>query len=1026
MAERSILFDLKLDATNLQKNSKEAQAELQRLTALKKDIIEQHGKESVEYAKLQNQIRTANKTLKDNASALEIQERLNEKQNLSLAEMREALKAGSIAYAGLTEEQRNSEEVGGELQRQNLALKTSINELQEAQGNHTGSVGDYEKATRNLKLRLEEQNATLIVQKTEYKENTKALEELEKQGKRNSDEFKKLSQSQESLKESINTTSTEIKELTEEQKRLADEQSKTSKGMADMTNAMGNVPGVVGQSTNAIKSMSASLKALLLNPVVLVITAIVGVLALLTKAFTRSEEGQNSMAKAMAVLDSIFESFMDLLTPIADILANAFIEPQKAIKDFGKLLVDSIMTRLQGLLELIPALGKSIMLLFSGDFAEAGKVAFDAVAKVTVGVEDATEKMGKMSEQMAKNAKLRAEASDLIAKAEKIERELIVERSMADRKRADLREKAEQKDKFTREERLAFLKEASKIDEDITAKEIENARLKLQAIRLINDASISDAEAKRKEAEALAVLNNLETQRLNNQKRLTSQMQGLIKEEKAERDALRKSQEALNNSLIDTILANEVRTNEIQLKIIEERYKALFRIAKNNTDELIELEKQKNTELLALDEEVKKDAIESLEEKLKRELEANKKSVKIQEQLKKAFELDKQKIELEFEAKKIDRENALIDREKEHNRNRLENERKATNDLALINAELNLKNAKGLENEQEMFKAFQDEKIRIIRENALREIELNNLVGVEADKVRAKALLDEANVKDAKFELKEEEVQEGLTAEQQKLQQQTTMALTSANQLSGAMFQVVQNRLTKELNAVTDRYDEEAVKLQKQLDEGLISETEYLTAKNNIDDKFRKDSAKIKQEQFKRQKQADLTQSIINTLVATTQALPNIPLSVLAGAMGALQTGLIASQPIPKFAKGGVFGGKSHSNGGTKGTFEDGTQIEVEKDEAFFVLNRNATKQIGLLDRINRSTGGVPLMQNGGRVQFESGISAINTANQIDARNNSNNDIMNAISKLPRPVVAVQDINEAQGNLTNIVDFASF
>lgn len=912
MAERSILFDLKLDIASLEKNSKEASERLEELKVKQKELKETSGTNTVEYAKLSNEIRATAKELKDNASAIEINERLNKKNTGSLNEQSEALKSAKVAYRNLSEEQRKSP-MGEEMRKQIDEMNQSLKDSESAYGDNQRNVGNY-------------------------------------------------------------------------------------------SDALSGLGGPIGKATNGIKSMSASLKALLLNPVVLVISAIVGALALLTKAFTRSEEGQNKMAMAMAVVSSLFETLMDAITPVAHFL------------------VDGVVMAFEKVSQAIVALKESFASVL--DF-----LGFDEMAE---GIRKTTEESEKQTNIFVENAKKRIQASKLQAEAEKNERELIVERSIADRKRADLREKAEQKDKFTREERLAFLKEASKIDEEITAKEIENARLKLEAVRLINDASISDAEAKRKEAEALAVLNNLETQRLNNQKRLTSQMQGLIKEEKAERDALRKSQEALNNSLIDTILANEVRTNEIQLKIIDERYKALFRVAKNNTDELIELEKQKNTELLALDEEIKKDAIDSLEEKLKRELEANKKSVKIQEQLKKAFELDKQKIELEFEAKKIDRENALIDRENEHNKNRIENERKATNDLALINAELNLKNAKGLENEQEMFKAFQDEKIRIIRENALREIELNNLVGVEADKVRAKALLDEANVLDTKFEAKKEGSEKEIEVEEWTNEQKTEMALSSANQLSGAMFQVVQNRLTKELNAVTDRYDEEAVKLQNQLDQGLISETEYLTAKNAIDDKFRKESAKIKQEQFKRQKQADLIQSTINTALAVTKALSSAPVPInfvlagVSGALGAVQTGLIASQPIPKFAKGGVFGGKSHSNGGTKGTFEDGTQIEVEKDEAFFVLNRNATKQIGLLDRINRSTGGVPLMQNGGRVQFESGISAINTANQIDARNNSNNDIMNAIRMLPRPIVAVQDINEAQGNLTNIVDFASF
>ena len=44
-----------------------------------------------------------------------------------------------------------------------------------------------------------------------------------------------------------------------------------------------------------------------------------------------------------------------------------------------------------------------------------------------------------------------------------------------------------------------------------------------------------------------------------------------------------------------------------------------------------------------------------------------------------------------------------------------------------------------------------------------------------------------------------------------------------------------------------------------------------------------------------------------NTAVAITKALPNIPLSIVVGAMGAIQTALISAQPLPPkgYATGG-------------------------------------------------------------------------------------------------------------------------
>jgi len=941
MAERTILFDVKLDIAQLEKNSKEARDRLYELRQRQKDLKDSSLQNTVEYAKLSNEIRATSKQLKDNASAIEINERLNKKNTGSLNEQSEALKSAKIAYRNLSEEQRNSpmgEEMRDNIDKMNTALKDS----ESAYGDNQRNVGNY-------------------------------------------------------------------------------------------SDALGQVPGATGQATNSIKAMSASLKALLANPVVLVIAGIVAVLGTLYKAFTRSEEGQNSMAKATAVVSSLFETLMDVVTMVANFLVDAFSKPQESIKKFAKLVKDNIFNRFEGLLELIPALGRAIGELFSGNFEKAGTIAANAMGKVTLGVDNvvqktkdaikATEEFGKKLSDNAKNA---AKVADMRAKADKLDRDLTVQRAEANQKRADLLVKAEQREQYTREQRVSFLKEAQKIDEDITNKEIESAKLRYEAVKLENTLSESNKEAKQAEAEAQAKVIQLDTQRLMKAKEVTSKIAGFIEQEKALIKSKNDALISLNNELQNIILDNEDKTNENQLALIEAKYESLFRLNENNTDALIELEKQKNDELTALDELQKEDDLTRLEVALNRELEANKGSFKIQEELKKAFEIDKVKIEIDAKNKKLKRDKELTDKEKKHNLDRIANEQKTADELALINAELNLKNSAGLANEQQMFKAFQDEKIRIIRENAEREIELNNLVGQEAEKVRAKALLDVKNVEGQKFTATEVKNEKELTAEQLKLQKQTTVALNSANQLSGALFQVTQSRLTKELNLVAENYNAQSDALNKQLEDGLITENEYLTQKANIDKQFKKQEAKIKEEQFKKQKQADLISSIINTAVGVTQAIPNVPLMAIAGILGATQTALIASQPTPKFAKGGVFGGNSHANGGTKGVFSDGTKIEVEKDEAFFVLNKKATQKISALSNLNQSTGGVPLMANGGAVNFNSGMTASVVASNVDSQNNMTNQLLSLITNLPTPVVAVQDINNAQNSLMNVVNFASF
>jgi DNA repair exonuclease SbcCD ATPase subunit len=130
---------------------------------------------------------------------------------------------------------------------------------------------------------------------------------------------------------------------------------------------------------------------------------------------------------------------------------------------------------------------------------------------------------------------------------------------------------------------------------------------------------------------------------------------------------------------------------------------------------------------------------------------------------------------------------------------------------------------------------------------------------------------------------------------------------------------------------------------QKEIELQLAGDNEERKAA--IERKFAAESAKIKEKQFKADRVAALSKTGFNIATAITQALPNIPLSIIVGAIGALQVASILSQPIPKFEKGGLIGGKRHSAGGT--------MLEAESGE--YILNRKAVEKYGIrnIEKIN-------------------------------------------------------------------------
>lgn len=84
-----------------------------------------------------------------------------------------------------------------------------------------------------------------------------------------------------------------------------------------------------------------------------------------------------------------------------------------------------------------------------------------------------------------------------------------------------------------------------------------------------------------------------------------------------------------------------------------------------------------------------------------------------------------------------------------------------------------------------------------------------------------------------------------------------------------------------------------------------------------------------------------------------------------------------------KAAKGiaiGNFGGNLHSQGGTKGYFEDGTSIEVERDEKFVVLNRRSSAMLDALSQLNVMGGGLSFSSSSDRLRYNTGgIVPVNT-----------------------------------------------
>ena len=338
----------------------------------------------------------------------------------------------------------------------------------------------------------------------------------------------------------------EVDELNDSIKDTGKDAKNTQDGLNTITGgAVGRFNALKTNVLGAVKSFKSLRVAIIASGIGALVLAVVA----LGQAFTRSEAGQNKFSKLMGMIGAVVNEVLDLFADLGEGIIKAFEDPKKAIEDFATLIKENITNRLEGLVELIPALGRAISLLFSGKFAEAGKVAANATGKVVLGVENIVEKTKaaieqteELIEKIKEEARIAAKIADDRAKATKIERQNVVDRANADRDIADLRFKAEQRDKFAVSERIKFLEEASALEEKITNQEIEAARLRFEAKKAENDLGKSTIEDLDEVAQLEATLIGLNTSKLRLQKRLQTSLTTFRNEEKAERAAAKKAE----------------------------------------------------------------------------------------------------------------------------------------------------------------------------------------------------------------------------------------------------------------------------------------------------------------------------------------------------------------------------------------------------------------------------------------------------------------------------------------------------
>ena len=523
--------------------------------------------------------------------------------------------------------------------------------------------------TATAQKNVEELNSSFEAQ-------TELIDELENELFDYENQLKKTSKTNLAARESLNKKIAKTKDaLNNEKKGLKDvtkEREKANKSLkeaeenaADYSGVLGTIDsktgGLISGFTGMTKSISGATKGLNLMRIAIIGTGIGALLIAITSlsaAFTSSEEGQNKWNKIMGVIGATVGVFTDMIADLGETIIDAFENPQKAWDNFTNSLKSGyefvkkqVIDRMGGSFDILTGtVQKGILKMriawndFTGDSEEAEKLReeldlvekkiasgakkiVDANNAVIAVYKEIKKSVTSVIDEVVKEGIIAAKIADQRAKADKLDRQLIVDRAEANRARAELLEKAVNKEIYSTKQRVEFLKEAGRLEDEITAKEIQAAKLRLDAKVTENALGKSTKKDLEEEATLKANLINLETAKLSKAKEVTSQIIALNAEAAAAAQALKDEQKLKDDEAQEAedlkaaelkTLKDEIRNAEavtedekraLEIQKVTEHYDKLIEEAKRLGLSTVALEKAKVNALNKFNEENSKNEI---------------------------------------------------------------------------------------------------------------------------------------------------------------------------------------------------------------------------------------------------------------------------------------------------------------------------------------------------------------------------------------------------------------------------------
>lgn len=425
---------------------------------------------------------------------------------------------------------------------------------------YTRKIGDNNRAITENKKKIEELSNGMSISEMSMRQLRQRATELEKQ--LNATSYSANPKEYKALQKELGQVNSRM-EFVERQ----------GKGLLQQFAGM-NHP--IGTAAKAVLGFGQALKALIANPVGLIIMAIAAAFSMLKTAISSSEENMNKFQQLLAPLKVLFDALILVIQKTAGVI------------------LDFVLKTLDGLAKL------SEKLPFVGG------------------------KMKELNDKAKEGIELEREKQALRYR----ERDSLVSNAEKERTIADLRIKSKQRDIYTNKEIIGFLDKAISLEKEIGQEKIEQAKISLRNLELEAARTENIDVINQKIAEQTALVIQLESQALKKTRDMESERYSRVEEMRREDEqaakealdrkienvdfALKEETKLVKQQLADGSITQEQYDREIEQKTLES-LKRKLEIAGLDRNQRIDIEQQ------ILDFKIK--AIE-LEKQLEKEREA--------------------------------------------------------------------------------------------------------------------------------------------------------------------------------------------------------------------------------------------------------------------------------------------------------------------------------------------------------------------------------------------------------------------